>query len=307
MGSRTTPLRSYSALAALYFFWGTTYLGIRIALETFPPLQLIAIRFLLSGGMLLLGAKLLGLHIPTGKELRMTALYGLIMLGTGNGALVYAEQWIPSGLAALFVSTAPFWMVGLQTVLPPTERIHPPTLAGIIVGFLGVLILVAPAALGAPGSQGIIQGFLLLQFSVCCWCLGALLQRRLPTQANPIVSGAVQQFAVGLFYTPLALLVPAHPIRWSDRGILALVWLVLFGSIVGYSAFTYSMEYLPVAIVATHTFVNPIVAVFLGWLILAEPFGWREALAIVAVVLGVALVKIFSRKPSPKQSRAAEA
>src|SRR5688572_26536387 len=152
---RSTELKAYAALGAVYFFWGTTYLGIRMALESFPPLLLIGTRFLLSGSILMIAARVAGARFPQGRDLWRTAALGLLLIGGGNGALVFAEVWIPSGLAALFITTSPFWMVGLEAVRPRGEPLHLPTMAGILVGLMGVLILVAPAAAGlvAPGGS----------------------------------------------------------------------------------------------------------------------------------------------------------
>ena len=292
----------------MYFFWGTTYLTIRMALETFPPLVLISGRFLLSGVIMLTAVKLFRAKLPEGGELIRTALLGVVLLGGGNGALVFAETWIPSGLAALFITTAPFWMVGIESLLPGGEKLHGPTVAGIFVGFLGVLILVAPAATSTTLGPNVMKAFLVLQLGCLLWCSAALVQRKMTTRAHPVVGGAVQQLATGLAFLPLALLVPQHPIRWSERGVLAAAWLVVFGSIVGFSAFVYAMEHLPVSIVSTYNYVNPIVAVFLGWFFYREPFGWREAAAMAAVFTGVGIVKYYSpHRIAPKPRPEAEA
>jgi drug/metabolite transporter (DMT)-like permease len=296
--------KAYLALLAVYFFWGTTYLGIRMALESFPPLMLVSVRFLASGLLMLLAVKLWGAQLPRGRELWLTALYGVIILGGGNGCLVFAEQWIPSGTAALFITTSPFWMVGLEAVLPGGARLHLPTMAGIILGFTGVLILVAPAAMNSPAGPELLKGFIVLQAGSVCWCLGSLLQRHQPTKAHPVVGGAVQQFATGVAFLPIALLVPEHPVQWSNRGVLALAYLVVFGSIVGYSAFVYILEHLPVPVVSTYTYVNPVVAVFLGWVFYREPFGTRELFAMMAVFAGVAVVKYFAMTAPARVRRA---
>jgi drug/metabolite transporter (DMT)-like permease len=273
-----------------------------MSLESFPPLKLIAFRFLLSGGIMLIVALFMRVHLPTGRELAMTVLFGILTLGGGNGTLVFAEQWIPSGTAALFITTGPFWMVGLEALLPGGDRLYLPVLAGIVVGFLGVLLMVAPAAFGEPMGGNLVQGFMLLQFGCLCWSLGALLQRRHPTKAHPVVSGAVQQLAVGLVYLPFATFSSESPVVWKSRSVAAALYLVVFGSIVGYSAFVYVMEHLPVPIVSTYNYVNPVVAMFLGWLFYREPFGWRELFAMIAVFSGVALVKYYSgRAPGGAQ------
>ena len=288
--------KAYVALIAVYFFWGTTYLAIRMALESFSPMILLATRFLLSGGIMLVGALVSHTTLPKGRELWLTAFYGVLILGGGNGALVFAEEWIPSGLAALFITTSPFWMVGIERMLPGGERLHLPTISGILIGFLGMLVLVGQEATGHAVSGKVLSGFVLLQFGCVCWTVGSLLQRRQPTKAHPVISGAVQQLATGLFWLVPAALMKQPPVNWSWRGVLALLYLVTFGSIVGYSAYVYALEKLPVAVVSTYTYVNPIVAVALGWLVYREPFGLREMAAMTLIFLGVGVVKYYTKR-----------
>lgn len=285
---------AYTALFAVYFFWGTTYLGIRMALEAFPPVLLIGCRFLASGGILLLAAKLLGASLPKGRELWLTALFGLIALGGGTGALVFSEQWIPSGIAALFVTTSPFWMVGIEAARSRGEKLTRSTGIGIAVGFVGILVLVGPSAVGAGLGPALVAGFLLLQVGCFCWCLGSVFQRGQRTTAHPVVSGAIQQLATGVTVLPFTLVANEHPVNWQSRGVWAVAYLVVFGSIVGYSAFIYAMQHLPVSVVSTYAYVNPIVAVFLGWLFYREPFGTRELLSMCLVITGVVIVKYFA-------------
>jgi drug/metabolite transporter (DMT)-like permease len=292
------------ALFAVYFFWGTTYLGIRMALEAMPPALLIGVRFLLSGGILVIALLLYGSRLPSRRELLLTAFFGLLALGGGNGALVFAEQWVPSGIAALFVSTSPFWMVGIEAAQRNGEKLRASTIIGIAIGFGGILVLVGPAAMGAGLGPDLIKGFLVLQAGSFLWCLGSVLQKKQPTTAHPVVSGAIQQLATGLVVLPLASFVPGHPVNWHSRGIWAIAYLVVFGSIVGYSAYIYALEHLPVSVVSTYAYANPIVAVFLGWLFYREPFGWREAAAMALVITGVVVVKYFGHA-SPKIREAA--
>ncbi|MBC7926516.1 MAG: EamA family transporter [Bryobacteraceae bacterium] len=297
----TPKLTAWLALLAVYFFWGTTYLAIRMALESFGPLHLISLRFLISGAVMLVGARLLGAKIPSGKELLVTGRNGLILLGGGTGILVFTEQWVPSGTAALFITLGAFWTIGLEAATGG-EKLHLPTLTGIFLGFLGVAILVAPSA--ETRTQGLLVGFLLLQLGCFCWSAGSILQRRQKTTVHPAVTGAVQQLATGLVYLPLALIVPEHPTQWSTRGNLALAWLIVFGSIVAFSAFIYALDHLPIAIVTTYNYVNPVVAVFLGWVFYREPFGGRELVAMLFVFAGVALVKYFTGKQQQQLAKA---
>ncbi len=295
MGNRP-HFKAYVALAAVCIFWGTTYLGIRMALESFPPLLLVSLRYLLSGSVMLAGAAMMRIQLPTGKELLHTAINGVVILGVGNGCLAFAEQWIPSGLAALFITTSPFWMVTVEALIPGGAALHLPTILGMLIGFSGVAVLVSPTGLGGV-SPALLAGFLLLQVGCAGWSLGSILQRRTTTAAHPMVGGAVQQLATGLVYVLPALLLPGHPVHWTPRGTFALLYLVVFGSIVGYSAYVYALNSLPVAILSTYNYINPMVAVFLGWLFYREPFGPREAIAMVVIFFGVAIVKRYTPKP----------
>ena len=177
MGSRA-HLLPYAALVAVCFFWGTTYLGIRMALESFPPLLLVAMRFLLSGTILLAWARWKGWVLPDGRELARIALFGFMLLGVANGCLTFAETWIPSSLAALFLTTAPFWLVGLESLMPEGERLTVPVVVGLVVGLAGVVMLVLPGTGGLEMSPNLWKGFLVLQVGSFFWNAGSIFQRR---------------------------------------------------------------------------------------------------------------------------------
>lgn len=292
---RRHPLfRPYLALVAVCFFWGTTYLGIRMSLETFPPLVLVCVRYILSGSILLAFALAKGLYLPRGRELAAACFSGLLVLGIGNGALVFSETLIPSGIAGLIITMSPFWMVGAEALLPGGERLHFPTVAAMAVGLAGACLLFTPD----PGMRGIdrnlLHGFLMLQIGMAGWSFGSIYQRRNAGKAHPAIAGGVQQLAAGLALAPFALAIPQPPIHWSVRGVSALFYLVIFGSIVGYSAYAYALDRLPVAIVSIYPYVNAVVAVWLGWLVYSERFGVREAAAMVVIFAGVWLVKRYS-------------
>jgi drug/metabolite transporter (DMT)-like permease len=295
------------ALAAVCIFWGTTYLGIRIALESMGPEVLMALRYTVSGAILLLVAYFSKAYLPTGRELWYTALYGVIIIGTGTGCLVFAEQWVPSGLAAVFITVSPFWMIGVEALIPGGERLHGPTIVGMFVGLAGTILLVAPEALQEGFGGPLLRGFLLLQLGCAGWALGSILQRRHPTKAHPVVSGAVQQLATGLAFAIPAFLAKPHPSAFSARGVGAVAYLVVFGSIVGYSAYSFVLDRLPVAVASIYNYINPIIAVFLGWIFFREHFGLREVIAMLIIFAGVALVKRYSRPPSPKPVQASAA
>ncbi|HEX4750180.1 MAG TPA: EamA family transporter [Bryobacteraceae bacterium] len=299
---------------AVCFFWGTTYLGIRVAVETVPPLYMISVRYIISGAILLVAAAMGGARLPKGRELLYTAVCGIICIGIGNGFLAIVEQWIPSGLAALFYTTSPFWMVGIDALLPAGKRPRGLTVLGLLIGIGGVAYLVLPEARAQGLTGSSMLGFLLLQVSGIGWALGALLQKRVHTQSAPLVNGAVQQLAAGLAVGVPAMFLERAPHAVSTRSELAVAYLVVFGSIVGFSSFIYSMARLPVAIVSIYTFVNPLVAVFLGWMMLNEHVGYREFVAMGIIFGGIAVVRWgeASRKnmvtvPSPEEAGAVSA
>jgi drug/metabolite transporter (DMT)-like permease len=298
--SRHPLFKAYAALVAVCFFWGTTYLGIRMALESFPPMLLVCIRYILSGSIMLLFARARGLYLPRGKELAWACFSGMLTLGIGNGALVYSETLVPSGIAGLIVTISPFWMVGAEALLPGGEGLHAPTIGGMVIGLAGAALLFSPD----PGTHGfdpkLVLGFLILQLGMAGWSFGSIIQRRKAGRAHPVVAGGVQQLAAGLAMIPIALASGDLSIHWKTRGVTAILYLVTFGSLVGYSAYVYAMDRLPVAIVSVYPYVNAVVAVALGWLFYREPFGVRETASMLVIFAGVGVVKRYSQKPPQK-------
>lgn len=284
----------YFALVLVCLAWGTTYLGIRVALETIPPFLLVSVRFLLSGSIMLVFALARGLYLPRGRELATTCFSGLLILGVGNACLVLSETFIPSGMAGLLVTISPFWLVGIEALMPGGEKLHTPTLIGMAVGFVGAALLFSPG-FGGNLDHNMLVGFLLLQLGSLGWNFGSIYQRRQAGRAHPVIAGAVQQLAAGVATAPVAFFTGEHFPVLTARGAGAVLYLVTFGSIVGYSAYAYALDRLPVAIVSIYPYANAVVAVSLGWLFYREPFGVRETVAMLIIFAGVAIVKRYSR------------
>jgi drug/metabolite transporter (DMT)-like permease len=188
-------------------------------------------------------------------------------------------------------------MVGVEALLPGGERLHAPTIGGMAVGLAGAALLFTPET-GTHLNRNLLAGFLILQLAMAAWSFGSIYQIRKAGRAHPVIAGAVQQLAAGLILAPFAVAVPQAPIHWTVRGVAALLYLVVFGSIVGYSAYVYAMDRLPVAIVSIYPYVNSLVAVALGWMVYREPFGVRETMAMLVIFAGVAIVKGYAPKPA---------
>jgi len=266
------------------------------------------LRYLISGAAMLVIAFFSKAHVPAGRELFYTSLFGVITIGIGTGTLAFAELWIPSGLAALMLSMQPFWMVSVEALIPGGDRLHAPTILGMLVGVVGTALLVGPGAVQQGLGGPVLRSFLLLQIGCCGWSLGSILHRRQSTKAHPVISAALQQLATGLFFlAPALVALRAHPLAWSWRGASAILYLAVIGGIVGYSAYIYALSKLPVSIVSIYTYINPIVALWLGWLFYREAIGPREIIAMIVIFAGVALVRRFGRSAPAKVAQAAEA
>lgn len=286
-------LGAYGAWAAVCFFWGTTYLAIAVGLESFPPALFAGLRFIVAGGVLFfVMSRQRGARLPIGREWFDLGVVGLMLLGVGNGAVVWAEQWVPSGMAALLVATSPFWAAALERLQKGGERVGVRGLLGMAVGFGGLALLVGPQLFGAELNGKYVLGVVIIQVGSFFWQAGSVYSKLRPVGVSPLMSSAVQMIWAGLALTILGTLLGEWSgMRFSARSAGALLYLIVFGSIVAYSAYMYAIQKLPLPLVSTYSYVNPLVALVLGWLILSEPLGWREGGAALVILLGVALVK----------------
>jgi drug/metabolite transporter (DMT)-like permease len=297
MASRD-KLGAYGAWVAVCFFWGTTYLAIRVGLENFQPMLFAGLRFLIAGGLLFFVMSWQrNARLPIGREWIDLGVVGLALLGIGNGAVVLAEQWVPSGMAALLVATSPFWAAALERLQKDGEKVGVRGLIGMAVGFGGLALLVGPQLFGADLNGKYVLGVIVIQVGCFFWQAGSVYAKRRPTGVAPLMAVSVQMLWAGIILTLVGTLIGEWGgMRFSARGASALMYLVVFGSIVAYSAYMYAIQKLPISLVSTYSYVNPLVALLLGWLVLSEPLGWREGISASVILLGVALIKT-----SPKE------
>lgn len=284
---------AWTAFAIVSVVWGTTYLAIRIALETIPPLLMAGVRFTIAGAIMLAIARLRGHALPRdGRTLWNLALIGFLMVGVGNVAVVWSEQYVPSGMAALLVATAPFWMAFVEMFRSGGERLDLRSGLGMLIGFGGVGLLVTPQ--GAGGSWGLmfVLGALAVQVGSLGWQIGSAHGKYNLRHVPLLASAALQMLFGGLIVTVVGLMIGEAPrFTLNARTLAALVYLTIFGSIVAYSAYVFALAHMRTTHSSLYAYINPVVAVFLGWLILDEPLTWVSGLAMAVILGGVALVQ----------------
>jgi drug/metabolite transporter (DMT)-like permease len=258
------------------------------------PMLFAGVRFLIAGGLLFfVMSRQQNVRLPQGREWLNLGVVGLLLLGIGNGAVVWAEQWVPSGMAALFVATSPFWVAAIERMRKDGERVGVRGMIGMLVGFGGLAMLVGPQLFGVSLDGYYLAGVLVIQLGCFAWTVGSIYSMQRPTGVSPLMAAAVQMLWAGVVLTLVGTALGEWgEIRFSARSLGALAYLVVFGSIVAYGAYTYAIQKLPLSLVSTHSYINPIVALVLGWLVLNESLGWRELLAAVIILSGVALVKV---------------
>ncbi|MFJ5229500.1 EamA family transporter [Kitasatospora sp. NPDC088391] len=281
----------WAALGIVYVVWGSTYLAIRVVVETMPPLLSGALRFAVAAALLLAGiAVRKGVRAlrVTWRQFGSAALVGLLLLAGGNGGVVLAERTVPSGLAALLVASVPLWVVVLRRVFG--GRTGGATLAGVLVGLVGLAVLTGP---GLTGDVEL-SGLLLVVGAAVVWALGSVLAGRLPMPADPFVASAYEMLAGAAGALALSF-VRGEPGRFEPGAVSGASWaglgyLVVFGSIVAFTSYAWLLQRAPLPLVATYAYVNPVVAVLLGWLFLSESLTWPILVGGGIVVGGVFLV-----------------
>ena len=287
-----------AAFVTVCILWGTTYLGIRVAVETIPPVLMTGIRYTIAGIFLVSLLRIRGERIPADpRTLANIAVVALLLIGVGNLALVWAEQWVPSGTAALLVATAPFWAAIFDAVRRDGERIRLRRTIGMVIGFAGVALLVTPA--GARSSRFLI-GALAIQIGSMAWQGGSVYAKHALQKVSPLMSAALQALIGGVVLDIIGVAIGEIPrFHPSTRSLIALVYLTIFGSIVGYSAYTYALSKIRVTTMSLYSYVNPIVAVILGALILHERLTWVSLTGMGIILTGMALVQATrSAKPA---------
>ena len=284
-------LKAFLAWINVCVIWGTTYLVIRIGVQRLPPMIFAGIRWIIAGSIFIVFMKWKGKALPKANEIVHLAIVGLALLGLGNGLVVVSEQWIPSGLTALLLSTVPFGIVGLESLLPKGPKLNLTIITGLIMGLLGVFLIFE----GEVKYLLVVEnrlGILGIMMAVFFWSLGSIYSKYKKVNVHPLMGASVQMLVAGTAMAIVGISLGELPkINLEMKGFLSLAYLITVGSWIGYGSYIYAIAHLPLSLVATHAYVNPIVALFLGWLILDEELNLQIVIAAVVILVGVSIVR----------------
>ena len=283
---------AYLAFLTVCIVWGTTYVAITVALESVPVLLVAGLRWMFAGVVLSAFMLATGRGLPGPRLWGPLAVLGFLMNVAGNGLVVYAQQYVASGLTAVLIATTPFWSALVERLLPNGERFSKRSLFGLTLGFSGIVVLVWPEMTnGDAGGRAFIGGVLAIQLACVAWVLGTSYARRRELGGNPFRSTALQMVFSG---TMLLAAATWHgdwqQLSFTPRTIAAMLYLSIAGSLVAYSAYIYAIQHLPLQLVSLYAYINPMIAVTLGTLLLAEPFTPRVAIAAALVLMGTWIV-----------------
>jgi len=302
MHSSPPRLKLISAFASVYIVWGSTYLAIRIAIETIPPLLMAGFRFIIAGSMMYLWGRIRSKERPTRIHWKSAAIVGLMLLLVGNGGLSWSEQLIPSGIAALIVAVSPLWFIlidWMQGGARPTAGVF----IGLALGTLGIAILVDPADLVGGGEVSALGASVLLVSSVC-WAFGSFYARGARLPSSPALANGMEMLigGVGLIFVGMIAgeMKDLHLATITTKSLLAVAYLVVFGSIIGFSSYIWLFRSTTPTRASTYAYVNPVVAVFIGWLVGGEQLPTRVVLAAVLIIAAVAAITVFGTRKSSK-------
>jgi drug/metabolite transporter (DMT)-like permease len=296
--SRRERRLAYVAWVVVCVVWGTTYLAIRVALESVPVALLAGLRWATAGALLAAMLPFLGERLPHPRTWKSIAIAGFLMAVIGNGGVVWAQQYVASGLAAVIVAMVPFWTVLVESLLPRGERLTSRILLGLGLGFLGIVVLIWPElTIGGQSGRLFVAGVISLQIACLGWALGTSYTKRNAMSVSPLSAAAMQMLLSGIMLIVIATATGEWSrLAFTTRTAGAMIYLVLIGSIVGYTAFVHALKHLPISTVSLYAYVNPLIAVILGTLLLSEPFSLRIVIASALVFAGIAVVR---SKPQP--------
>lgn len=304
MSTKSPLFGAYVAFALVSFFWGTTYLGIRIGVETMPPFWMAGLRQTSAGFLIILYGLIVGYKLPAWKEYRKTIIPALLMIATGNGLVTWAEQHINSGLTAILCSMTPVWVMLISFVVMRKESLHWKVITGICLGFVGILVIFSNS-LSDFANPEYALGIIAIVLANVGWAAGTVYVSKVKTDIPPVFAAGWQMFTAGIVLLAISFIrEKPFETNYTFEGVGALIYLTVFGSIVAYGAFLYMLKHLSATIASAYAYINTVVAVVLGWLWLNESITLNMAIGTVVTIYGIYLVNSGKGK-NPKMEEVA--
>jgi drug/metabolite transporter (DMT)-like permease len=296
-----------AAFAALYIIWGSTYLAIFIAIKSIPPFLMAGSRFFIAGLILYTWCRLQGQSTPDVKSVGNISFSGVLLLFVGNSGLVWVEQYLPTGFAAIIVATVPLWFVILDKRQWKFHFANKQIIIGLLIGFAGILSLFAGKSnIDFRNNKMQLISFFVLLIGSISWAIGTLYSKYKKSSGSTGMKAAIQMMAAGLVSLITGISSgELQQFAWSNisiQSVMAVLYLISFGSLIGYISFVWLMTVRPPSLVGTYAYVNPVVAVFLGWLIANEQITWHQVLALIIILTGVIIVN-FSKEKIVQQNK----
>ena len=283
------------AFLCVCIVWGSTYLAIRIGVSAFPPALFAGFRFLLAGLIMIIYAKIKGLEFPDKLNVKKLSVVGLLLLVGGNGLVVLASQWVHSGITSLIVASMPIFMALFELPLPGGSRLRSRGWFGLLLGFSGVVLLVTSSS-GAGAIN--VRGALVLVCATMFWSIGSVYSKQFKSNGSVVTHIGIQMLAGGIVLTTIGMFLgELSRVNLSLKGIGSILYLAIFGSVLAYSCYIYILMRWPAAKAGTYAYVNPLVAIFLGYLVLKEPISLNVVICTGIILVGVSLVQTSKLKP----------
>jgi len=283
--------KAYIAWITICILWGTTYLAIKVGVNNLPPFLFAGFRWIIAGPIFLGILLLKGYKLPDKKDYKHIAIVGIALIGWGNVLVVIAEQWLPSGIAAILATTLPFWIVGGESILPQGPKLNILIFSGLFLGLCGVVIIFWND-LGNLIGNNLLFGIIALLLAEIGWVFGTIYSKYKTINSSPLVSASLQMIIAGSLQVIIGLSLGELPrFIFNQNSLLAFGYLTFFVSIIGFGSYVYAIKHLPLTLVSTYTYINPIIALFLGWLILNEELNINTIIGAVIIIIAVALVK----------------
>lgn len=310
MDERSLKFKIIAAFAAVYFFWGSTFIAIRFAVETIPPFLMASGRFLIAGAILYLFARVRGAAVPALKQWIPAFAMGSLLLVFGNGSVVIAEKTVPSGVVSLLIAMVPIYFAILEWIKPGGKAPNLRTAIGLIIGTVGLLLLIGPHRVLSGSSDIDLRGVAIVLAGSLAWSIGSLLSKSVKISENPTMSLAMQTLAAGLLMflisNGVGEVANMQLATITNKSLLSLAYLIVFGSLIGFTSYVWLLQTVSPTLVATYAYVNPVIAVLLGWLLAGEKITSETLLAGSVILLAVWLITQSKKSPAMIETKKEE-